>query len=108
MIQLGAKLKQFNFYHLQHSDAENKTLLSSMKALNQIILTEHERLCLSRNKQIGFESSTEHFKKLNVQINDNLKLLDKNRVMRWLLRSIEKIESALGASYNLKIVVLKS
>ena len=99
MIQLGAKLKQFNIYHLQQTDSVNKTLLSDMKALCKIILTQHESLWMSRNKQKGFETSVERFKKLEVQININLERMDKNPLSRYLYRCFEKIESAAGVLY---------
>ena len=70
-----------------------------MKALCQIILTEHERLWMSRNKRGGFEASIERFKKLEIQVNDNLVLLDKNGLSRWANRSLEKIVSAAGVLY---------
>jgi hypothetical protein len=99
MIQLGAKLKQFNIYHLQQTDEVNRTLLSDMKALCQMILTQHERLWMSRNKQNGFETSIERFKKLDMQINANLERLDKNHLSRYLYRCFEKIETAAGVLY---------
>jgi len=99
MIRLGAKLKQFNNYHLQQTETENRTLLSDMKALCQIILTEHERLWMVRNKRGGFDTSIERFKKLERQIDGNLALADKNPISRWLSRCFEKIESAAGVLY---------
>jgi len=99
MVRLGAKLKQFNNYHLQQTETENRTLLFDMKALCQIILTEHERLWMSRNKHGGFDTSIERFKKLETQIDGNLALADKNPISRWLSRCLEKIESAAGVLY---------
>jgi hexosaminidase len=99
MVALGAKLKQFNNYHLQQTDAENKTLLSEMKILCLTILTEHKRLWLSRNKSGGYETSTEPINKLELQINDNLEMLDKNVVSRWFNRSKEKIITAAAVLY---------
>jgi hexosaminidase len=48
MIQLGAKLKQYNNYHLQQSDEVNRTLLLEMKSLCAKIISEHQRteLCI--------------------------------------------------------------
>ena len=99
MIRLGAELKQYNNYHLQQTDAENKMLLTEMKALCTTIPKEHERLWMSRNKYSGFQGSVQPFKNLQIQIDDQLKLLDKNGVVRWGNRVLEKIKTAVGVLY---------
>jgi len=99
MVRLGAKLKQFNNYHLQQTDAENKTLLSDMKLLCQTIVAEHKMLWMSRNKSGGFDTSIGLLKKLETQVDENLALLDKNPASRWVSRSLEKIKSAAGVLY---------
>jgi len=99
MIRLGAKLKQFNNYHLQQTYSENKTLLFDMKMLCSTILTDHKQLWMSRNKPGGFDTSIERFKNLEMQIEDNLELLDQNSVLRWVNRSLEKIKSVAAVLY---------
>jgi hexosaminidase len=99
MIRLGAKLKQFNNYHLQQADSVNYTLLSDMKNLCPIIISEHERLWMSRNKRSRLDGSMESIKKLQVQIDEQLELLGKNAVSRWLNRSLEKIKTAVAVLY---------
>jgi hypothetical protein len=99
MIRLGAELRQFNNYHLQQTDAENKTLLTEMKTLCTTIQKEHERLWMIRNKYSGLETTLQTFKNLETQIDDNLKLLEKNMVIRWANRVLEKIKTAAGVLY---------
>jgi hypothetical protein len=99
MIRLGAQLKQFNNYHLQQTDAENKILLTEMKELCTTIQKEHERLWMIRNKRSGLQATLQPFKNLETQIDDQLKLLDKNRVVRWGNRVLEKIKTAVGVLY---------
>ena len=99
MIQLGAKLNQFNNYHLQQTDAENKTLLTEMKALCKTIIIEHQRLWMIRNKPSGLQTSLLNIKNLEIQIDDNIELLNKNGIVRWGNRTIEKIKTAVGVLY---------
>lgn len=99
MIRLGAELKQYNNYHLQQSDKENKHLLLEMKLLCSTIMSEHERLWKHRNKLSSLDQSMSSFKKLQVQINEALDLMYKNTFTRLIYRSIEKIKSATAVLY---------
>lgn len=99
MIRLGALLKQYNNYRLQQTDAENKALLTTMNGLCSTILPEHERLWMLRNKRSGLVGSTESFRNLQAQINENLALLDKNGLTRWANRSLEKVKTAAAVLY---------
>lgn len=99
MIKLGAELKQFNNYHLQQTDAENKIILTDMKTLCKTILKEHERLWMTRNKRGGLQTTLQTFKNLEAQVDDQLKLLDKNRVARWGNGILEKIKTAAAVLY---------
>ena len=99
MIRLGAKLKQYNNYHLQQSDAENRQLLTEMNSLCKVIVPEHERLWMSRNKRSGYNQSIDSFKKLQIQIEENLALLDKNILVKWGNRTKEKIITAAGVLF---------
>jgi len=99
MIKLGAKLKQYNNYHLQQTNEENKILLTEMKILCETIIPEHERLWMTRNKSGRLDLSIQSLKKLNDQINNELKNSDKNALSRWFIRSGEKIKSALAVLY---------
>ncbi len=99
MVKLGAMLKQFNNYHLQQSDDENRKLLTDMKSLCASIIPEHKRLWMSRNKQGRFEESVASFERLQTQIDTNLAMLDKNGISRWLSRTQEKIMSAATVLY---------
>ncbi len=99
MVKLGAMLKQFNNYHLQQSDDENRKLLTDMKSLCASIIPEHKRLWMSRNKQGGFEESVASFERLQTQIDTNLAMLDKNGILRWLSRTQEKIMTAATVLY---------
>ena len=101
MIQLGAKLKQYNNYHLQQPDDVNKTLLLDMKSLCAEIISEHKRLWMIRNKQSGLDQSYSSFSKLQSQIDDRLSSLESSGVSRWTKRTLEKIISA-GAVVYLK------
>ncbi len=101
MIKLGAKLKHFNNYHLQQTAEENRALLTEMKDLCNIIIPEHERLWNMRNKTGRLDLSLQSLNKVNNQIDDELQNLDKNAIMRWIIRSKAKIISA-GAVLYLK------
>ncbi len=99
MIKLGALLKQFNNYHLQQADSVNRTLLTEMKDLCTTILSEHKRLWLARNKKGGLSQSMESIKSLQVQVDKQLALLDKNGIKRWLNRTGEKLITAAAVLY---------
>lgn len=70
-----------------------------MKTLCNAILNAHYHFWLSRNKSGGMEQSKESFIKPEGQINDNLDWLNKNSVVRWLSRSIDKAKSAAVVLY---------
>ncbi|MBZ5855512.1 family 20 glycosylhydrolase [Flavihumibacter profundi] len=99
MVKLGARLKQYNNYHLQQADSINKIILTEMKLLCPAILQEHERLWMNRNKKSGLDQSMESIKKLQVQIDKELELLNKNGITRWLHRTGEKLISAAAVLY---------
>ena len=99
MIKLGADLKEYNNYHLQRSDSENKNLLTEMKTLCQTILNEHKRLWMSRNKPGGYETSTDSFIKLQGQVDENLALLNQNGLVRGLNRTKEKLITAAAVLF---------
>jgi len=94
MIQLGAKLKQYNNYRLQQPDEVNKNLLLEMKSLCAEIISEHKRLWMIRNKRSGLDQSYSSFSKLQSQIDDRLNSLESSGVSRWTKRTLEKITSA--------------
>jgi hexosaminidase len=99
MIKLGALLKQFNNYHLQQADSINRTLLTEMNELCTTILSEHDRLWLVRNKNGGLTQSMESIKSLQTQIDNQLALLDKNGITRWLNRTKDKLIIAAAVLY---------
>jgi hypothetical protein len=99
MVRLGALTKQYNLYHLQQSDSANKMQLSEMKSLCQMILSEHQRLWMIRNKKSGLEQSMDNIRKLQEQINQQLALQDKNFIARWIYRTGEKLMAAAAVLY---------
>lgn len=99
MIRLGAKLKHYNYYHSQQTDIENRQLLSEMKTLCQLITKEHDQLWLSRNKQSGLEFSKQNFKNLQLQIDENLTMMDKNGLARWVNKILNELKSAAAVLY---------
>jgi len=99
MVKLGAMLKQYNNYHLQLSDSANRELLTDMKGLCQNILSEHPRLWMMRNKKGGLDKSMESIKNLQVQVEQQLDLLDKNGFTRWINRTGDKLKTALAVLY---------
>ena len=99
MVKLGAMLKQYNNYSRQQSDAENKILLTEMNTLCPLILSEHERLWMMRNKKSGLDKSMDLIKNLQGQVNQQLELLDKNALTRWLNRTVEKLKTAVTVLY---------
>jgi hypothetical protein len=99
MVKLGAMLKQYNNYHLQQSDSANKELLTSMKNYCQIILIEHERIWMMRNKKSGLDQSMESIKNLQLQVDQQLELLDKSSITQWFNRVGEKLKTSLAVLY---------
>jgi len=99
MIQLGAKLKQYNNYHSQQSGEINKGLLLEMKSLCTSIISEHQRLWMIRNKRSGLDQSYSSFVKLQSQIDDQLNTLESPAAIRWTKRTLEKITSAAAVLY---------
>ncbi len=70
-----------------------------MKALCPVILSEHERLWMTRNKKSGLDKSMESIKNLQGQIDQQLELLDKSGITRWFNRTGEKLNTALAVLY---------
>lgn len=99
MVKLGAKVKHFNNYQLQHSQEENLTLLQEMKSLCAQIIPEHERLWMQRNKPGRLDLSLSNLNKLQNQIEDKIKEEEKTGFVKWINRSIQKITSAGAALY---------
>ena len=70
-----------------------------MKALCKTIIIEHQRLWMIRNKPSGLQTSLLNIKNLEIQIDDNIELLNKNWIARWGNRTIEKMKTAVGVLY---------
>jgi hexosaminidase len=99
MVKLGAMVKQYDNYYLQQSDSANKVLLMEMKSLCQFIIREHERLWMMRNKKSGLEKSMESIRNLQIQIDQQLELLEKNEFTRWLNRIGDELKTAVAVLY---------
>ena len=99
MIRLGAKLKQYNNYHLQQTVLENKVLLNEMKELCSTIKKDHERLWTTRNKAGGLQTSLNDIKNLEKQVDEHITLLEKNGLLQWFSRTGEKIKTAIAVLY---------
>ncbi len=99
MIRLGAKLKEYNNYHLERKNEENKILLTEMKTLCKTIMQEHEKLWMMRNKRSGLDESLQSFSKLEKQIDEQLILLKSSVITQWMKRIFEKITSVAAVLY---------
>jgi hypothetical protein len=99
MIRLGALAKQYNLYHPEQADSVSKKQLTEMTMLCQAILREHQRLWMIRNKKSGLEQSMDNIRKLQTQVNQQLELLDKNFLNRWLNRTGEKLMAGAAVLY---------
>ncbi len=99
MVKLGALLKQYNNYNLQQTDSDNKALLKEMNDLCPIILGEHERLWMMRDKKSGLDKSMESIKNLQSQVEVQLGQLNKNAFTRWLNRTGDKLKTAVTVLY---------
>ncbi|MFN8256114.1 MAG: family 20 glycosylhydrolase [Bacteroidales bacterium] len=99
MIKLGAKIKQYNLYHLQQAKAENLEHLNEMKLLCEQTIAEHKRLWLERNKTGRLDLSLQNLEKIQKQIDAELKKQEKNIVLGWFARQGEKIVSAVAVLY---------
>ncbi|MEJ1238278.1 glycoside hydrolase family 20 zincin-like fold domain-containing protein [Chryseolinea sp. T2] len=99
MIRASALLKHYNLFHLEESDEQNRTTLTEISTLCPIILSEHERVWMARNKSGGYEGSIETLKKLQSDAGKQLELLDANFVSRWGHRQLDKMIAAAAAVY---------
>jgi len=98
-VKLGAELKEYNNYHLQRSEDENKRLLSSMKSLSTIIIREHKKLWDRRNKSGGYDSSIDPVKKVQAQVGENLALLDQNFLVKGFSHLKEKLVTSAAVLF---------
>lgn len=78
---------------------EYKDLAECPEGYKLLGLIDMKTTWLSRNKSSGLEQSKESFIKLQGQINDKLDLLDRNIIIRWLSRSMERAKSAAAVLY---------
>ncbi len=99
MIHLGATTKTYNQYKRELTAAENIKTLEQMQELCSLIIDEHQRLWLARNKQGGLERSLASFRKLDVQIAQQLDLMNSRKTSRFFKETVEKVAAAAAAVY---------
>jgi hexosaminidase len=99
MIHLGAHTKEYIMYKRERSVSENIELLVQMKELCAIVIDEHRRLWLARNKSGGLDRSLASFRNLDNQIAQQLELMNSSRTSRFLREAATKIAAAAAAIY---------
>ena len=99
MIHLGARTKEYIIYKRERSVSENIETLVKMKELCSIVIDEHQRLWLARNKSGGLERSLASFRDLDSQIAQQLELMNSSRASRFLRETGAKIAAAAAAVY---------
>jgi hexosaminidase len=99
MIHLGAHTKEYIIYKRERSVAENIKTLVQMKELCAIVIDEHQRLWLARNRSGGLERSLASFRELDNQITKQLELMKSSRASRFFRETGVKIAAAAAAIY---------
>ncbi len=99
MIHLGARTKEYIIYRRERSAPENIETLEQMQGLCAIVIEEHQRLWLARNKSGGLERSLTSFRDLDSQITRQLELMNSSRASRFLRETGAKIAAAAAAVY---------
>jgi hypothetical protein len=70
-----------------------------MKELCAIVIDEHQRLWLARNRSGGLERSLASFRELDSQITKQLELMNSSRASRFFRETGAKIVAAAAAIY---------
>ncbi len=99
MIHLGALTKKYILYKREHSAAENIELLQQLKQLNEVVIDEHKRLWLARNRSGGLDRSLQMLNNLDDQIIRELTLMNKNAITRFISLQGEKLVAAAASIY---------
>jgi hexosaminidase len=99
MIHLGAMTKEYIIYRRERAVAESIETLRQMQELCAIIIEEHQRLWLARNKSGGLERSLASFRELDSQISKQLELMNSSRASRFFRETGAKIAAAAAAIY---------
>lgn len=99
MIRLGAKVKNYIVLKYFLPTDERIRLLEEMKELCSIMINEHKRLWLSRNRSGGLDLSMQPMINLQDQIDNEIALMNKGPVTRKLNRLVERTMATGVALY---------
>ncbi|TVQ04046.1 MAG: hypothetical protein EA359_07695 [Balneolaceae bacterium] len=99
MIQLGALARHYVQWMREYDTATKLELLSEMKQLVEIIIPEHERLWLTRNRSGGLDRSLHGFITMQDAIESEIKKQQRNPVARYLATLGDKLIAAGAALY---------
>ena len=99
MIQLGALTRHYADWMREYSPAEKLALLTEMKELAEIMISEHERLWLVRNRSGGLDRSLSGFIDLQSAIESEIRKQHRNPVYRFFGNMGERLLAAGAALY---------
>ena len=99
MIQLGALTRHYADWMREYSPAEKLALLTEMKELAEIMISEHERLWLARNRSGGLDRSLNGFIELQSSIESEIHKQQRNPVSRFFGDLGQRMVAAGAALY---------
>jgi len=99
MIRLGALARHYVQWMREYDSATKLELLSEMKHLVEIIIPEHERLWLTRNRPGGLDRSLQGFITMQDAIESEIKKQQRNPVVRYLATLGDKLIATGAALY---------
>ena len=99
MIHLGAMTKQYILHKRENSATRNVELLQQMAELNKVVVEEHERLWLARNRSGGLDRSLQALHNLGDQIERERQVMNRNAFSRFFILQGEKLVSAAASIY---------
>jgi len=99
MIRLGAKVKNYLILKYFLTTDERIRLLEEMNELCSLVISEHKRLWLSRNRSGGLDMSMQPMFNLQKQIGDEIARMSKNPFTRKMNRLVKRTVAAGVALY---------
>ncbi|TVQ68370.1 MAG: hypothetical protein EA360_00005 [Balneolaceae bacterium] len=99
MIHLGALTRHYVQWMREYSRDEKMELLLQMRELSEMVMEEHERLWLSRNREGGLDRSLSEFKSLQSAIDDEIRHQQRGPVLRSMGNVIRRVIAAAAALY---------
>lgn len=99
MIRLGALTRHYVQWMREYNASEKLELLTEMKELVEMIIPEHERLWLERNRSGGLDRSLNGFRDMQSAIESEIRIQQRNPVSRFFDNLGQKLVAAGAALY---------